>query len=93
VSAPISPGIADQFVVPPVHHGRCALCGVSFLVGDQYKAVWMPGRFGLPGLGLNVHQTCYGQLAPGDVARIFAALERGLALPLRVLAGERVEVG
>lgn len=36
-------------------------------------------------LGITVHQACFAQLAPGDLARLFAALEGRLRVPLSVL--------
>ena len=43
-------------------------------------------------LGISVHPACGAQLDDGDLTRIFAAIERQLALPIAVLNGRRVEV-
>jgi hypothetical protein len=40
-------------------------------------------------LGISVHLGCFGQLDPGDLTRIFGALEKRLAIPIAVLNGRR----
>jgi hypothetical protein len=81
-----APDLTGVTTPKPSLNGTCALCEVPFRVGDQYVAVWQrkPVRTAVL-LGITVHRACYGQLDLGDLGRIFRALERGLAVPLRVL--------
>ena len=66
---------------------------MRFREGDAYKAVWRGGaRAGERVLGFNVHQACFGQLAEGDLTRIFYCLEQKLALPIAVLNGRRIDL-
>jgi hypothetical protein len=76
-------------VVTGVFGERCALCWEAFRIGDAYTSIWRKGGrpVGERGLSINVHPRCLGQLDPGDLTRIFAALERRLAHPLAVLNG------
>ena len=75
---------ADSLVLPPstLCAGRCALCWASFQVGEAYTTVWP--RSGVR-LALTLHPVCRAQLVPGDLGRLFRALERRTALPLAVL--------
>lgn len=84
-------------VVPPATHagGRCALCLDAFRMGDTYTTIWRKdrprasSRPSFAGFALLLHPGCRAELAEGDLGRLFAALERGLALPLAVLFGRR----
>ena len=80
----------DSLVIPPSTYssGRCALCWETFVLGDTYKTIWPKGGK----LAIQVHPGCYRQLDRGDLGRIFGALERQLALPVRVLFGRRVSL-
>jgi hypothetical protein len=71
-------------VLPPstLCAGRCALCWESFRVGQAYTTVWP--RSGVR-LALTLHPACRAQLVPGDLGRLFRALEQRTALPLAVL--------
>lgn len=74
----------DGLVLPPstLCAGRCALCWESFRVGEAYTTVWP--RAGVR-LALTLHPACRAQLVPGDLGRLFRALEQRAALPLAVL--------
>ena len=83
----------DELVVAPTWGRICGLCWLRFRDGDAYKSVWRGGsRPGERVLGFNVHQACFAQLDPGDLTRLFYALERRLALPIAVLNGQRVDL-
>ncbi len=77
----------DGALVPKLAtSARCALCEASFQVGDEYVSIWpKQAPWIRVQLGITVHRGCFHQLATGDLSRIFAALEHGLALPLHVL--------
>jgi hypothetical protein len=47
---------------------------VAFREGEEFKAIYQR-RMG-PALSFTVHRRCYGQLQPGDLTRVFGALER-----------------
>lgn len=81
--------MGEEFIIPPTYRGRCCLCWEVFELGDHYKSVWPKRGRGIT-LGLSMHPGCFTQLAPGDLTRIFAALERRLRLPIAVLNGRRV---
>jgi hypothetical protein len=80
------PDLRGATVTLPRLSARCSLCEAAFRVGDAYMAIWPRRPLG-DGvlLSLTVHRGCYEQLGPGDLTRIFAALEQGLSVPLRVL--------
>src|SRR5437899_2336700 len=81
-----APDLSGALTAKPTLNGTCALCEVPFRVGDAYVAIWQRRPRGVAVLlGVTVHRACYGQLDLGDLGRIFRALERGLAVPLRVL--------
>lgn len=89
----------EQLITAPTFGPRCALCWERFKVGDTYRSIWPQrpaggGRRPPPAvdLGISVHPACGAQLDDGDLTRIFAAIERQLALPIAVLNGRRVEV-
>ena len=82
----------DELVIPPAFSARCALCWQPFKLGDGFKSIWQrpsgppqPAAGRRMMLGISVHQSCFGELDPEDLTRIFGALERGLALPLACL--------
>jgi hypothetical protein len=78
-----------QVLPKPMFSAACALCEEPFRVGDQYVSLWQRKPAGTRLLlGITLHRACYGQLDLGDLTRIFAALERGLALPLQALRVE-----
>jgi len=52
----------------------CGLCQIAFREGEEFKAIYQR-RTG-PALSVTVHRRCYGQLQPGDLTRVFEALER-----------------
>jgi len=81
-----APDLTGASTPKPTLNGTCALCEVPFRVGDQYVAVWQrkPMRTAVL-LGITVHRACYAQLDRGDLTQVFAALEEGLSLPLRLL--------
>lgn len=79
--------------MPPTFGPRCGLCWEAFRVGDAYKSIWPKQRTRRVSLGISVHPGCFAQLDRGDLGRIFAALERRLALPIAVLNGRRIELG
>ena len=73
-------------VMPPTTHaaGRCALCLGAFRVGDTYMTIWPKAK---AAFAIQVHPGCRAQLDEGDLTKIFDALARGLAGPVRVLFG------
>ena len=58
----------------------CGLCQVAFREGEEFKAIYQR-RTG-PALSVTVHRRCYQQLEPGDLTRVFGALERRVLAPL-----------
>jgi len=82
------PSLEGSLQAAPGLSPVCALCEIAFRVGDEYQVIWPakpPGERVL--LLLTVHRGCARQLGAGDLGRIFAALERGLRVPLRILRG------
>jgi hypothetical protein len=81
---------AEGLITTPTFGPVCALCFGAFKIGDTYRSIWRKdGGMGVK-LGISVHPGCAAQLDPGDLGRIFGALEGGLAMPIGVIKGRRV---